>query len=152
MFDRWIKKYRERKIRKKVHEVGAGLQVIGRNILIESPDKLCIGKNFKINSDVFINARGGVDIGNNVTLSIGCKILSTGYDLDKWKEESIRVHQNEKVIIGDNVWICANAIVCPGVQISGNHVVVAAGAVVTKDIVYDNCIVGGNPAHIIKRL
>lgn len=152
MFDRWIKKYRERKIRQKVYAVGSGLQVFGRNIFIESPDKLCIGKNLKINSDVFINARGGVDIGNNVTLSNGCKILSTGYDLDKWREENIRVHQSEKVTIGDNVWICADAIVCPGVSISGNHVVVAAGAVVTKDIVCDNCIVGGNPAHIIKHL
>ena len=152
MFDKWIRRYREHKLKRQVNIVGSGLEVFGQNILIQSPNKLCIGNNLKINSNVLINARGGVDIGNNVTLSDGCKILSTGYDLDKWKEENIRVHKNEKVVIGDNVWICANAIICPGISILGSHVVVAAGAVVTKDIVCDNCIVGGNPARIIKML
>lgn len=152
MFDTLIKKYRTKRFKNKVASAGSGLEVFGKNISIQSPDKLYIGNNFKINSNVLINARGGVLIGNGVTLSDGCKILSTGYDLDKWKEDNVRVHKNENVTIGDNVWICANAVICLGVSIQGEHVVVAAGAVVTKDIECDNCIVGGNPAHIIKML
>ena len=45
-----------------------------------------------------------------------------------------------------------DAIVLPGVRITGNHVVVAAGAVVTKDITESRVIVAGNPARIVKRM
>lgn len=54
------------------------------------------------------------------------------------------------VTIGHNVWIGGKAIVNPGVRI-GNNVVIASGAVVTKDVP-DNIVVGGNPAKIIKHL
>lgn len=54
------------------------------------------------------------------------------------------------VTIGNDVWIGANCTVLPGVTI-GNNVIVAAGAVVTKDV-KDNCIVGGVPARIVKPL
>ena len=55
-----------------------------------------------------------------------------------------------KVTIGKNVWICTNATICPGVTI-GENSVVAAGAVVTKDVP-ENVIVGGNPAKFIKNI
>ena len=50
--------------------------------------------------------------------------------------------------IGNDVWIGGNVTILPGVTI-GNNVVVAAGAVVTKDIP-DNCVVAGVPARKIK--
>ena len=53
------------------------------------------------------------------------------------------------VYIGDDCWICARSIILPGVKI-GRGCVVAAGAVVTKDVP-DYCVVGGNPASIIKK-
>lgn len=52
------------------------------------------------------------------------------------------------VIIGNDVWIVGNVTILPGVKI-GNNVVVAAGAVVTKDVP-DNCVIGGVPARKIK--
>lgn len=52
--------------------------------------------------------------------------------------------------IGDDVWIGGNCTILPGVTI-GNNVVVARGAVVTKDIP-DNCVVGGVPASVIKNI
>jgi acetyltransferase-like isoleucine patch superfamily enzyme len=54
------------------------------------------------------------------------------------------------VVIGDDVWIGANAVILPGVTI-GRHCVVAAGAVVTKDVP-DNTVVGGVPAKVLKTL
>jgi acetyltransferase-like isoleucine patch superfamily enzyme len=54
------------------------------------------------------------------------------------------------VTIGDDVWIGANAIILPGVHI-GQHCVIAAGAVVTKDVP-DHSLVGGVPAKIMKQI
>ncbi|MBR0171265.1 MAG: acetyltransferase [Lachnospiraceae bacterium] len=56
----------------------------------------------------------------------------------------------EPVTIGSDVWIGGNCTILPGVTI-GNNVVIAAGAVVSKDIP-DNCLVGGVPAKKIKDL
>lgn len=55
-----------------------------------------------------------------------------------------------RVIIGNNVWIGAHATILPGINI-GNNAVIAAGAVVTKDVLA-NTVVAGNPAKIIKYL
>jgi len=54
----------------------------------------------------------------------------------------------EKVVIGNDVWIAANVVITPGVVI-GNHVIIAAGAVVTKNIP-DYAIAGGIPAKVLK--
>jgi acetyltransferase-like isoleucine patch superfamily enzyme len=54
------------------------------------------------------------------------------------------------VTIEDDVWIGANAVILPGVTI-GRHAVVAAGAVVTTDVL-ENTVVGGVPARIIKKI
>ena len=54
------------------------------------------------------------------------------------------------VEIGNDVWIGGNVTILPGITI-GNNVVVAAGAVVTKDVP-DNCVVGGVPARILKNI
>lgn len=62
--------------------------------------------------------------------------------------ENSALRNNEPVVIGNDVWIGANAIILPGVRI-GNGVVIAAGAVVTKHI-EDYAIVGGVPAKVIK--
>ena len=118
-----------------------------------SPEKISVGNGLKLNSNVFLNGRSGITIGNDVTISYGAKILSTGYDLDVFFSTGERVHMEDKpIIIGDHCWICTDAIVLPGVKITGEYVVVAAGAVVTKDITESKVVVAGNPARIVKRM
>lgn len=118
-----------------------------------SPEKISVGNGLKLNSNVFLNGRSGITIGNDVTISYGAKILSTGYDLDVFFCTGERVHMEDKpIIIGDHCWICTDAIVLPGVKITGEYVVVAAGAVVTKDITESKVVVAGNPARIVKRM
>lgn len=118
-----------------------------------SPDKITVGNGLKLNANVFLNGRSGITIGNDVTISYGAKILSTGYDLDVFFSTGERVHIEDKpIVIGNHCWICTDAIILPGVKITGEYVVVAAGAVVTKDITESKVIVAGNPARIVKRM
>lgn len=132
-------------------QCGEDLTVYGNPILF-SPGKLVIGRNCKINEGVYINARSGVHIGDNVTISPFAKIISTGYDIEKWMKSGERCHFNDKpIVIGNNCWIGAAAIILPGVKITGNYVVIGAGTVVAKNISEDRVLVVGNPGRIIKR-
>ena len=64
--------------------------------------------------------------------------------------QSTSQYETKPVLIGDNVWIGANAIILKGVRI-GSGSVIGAGSVVTKDVP-ENCLAAGNPARIIKEL
>ena len=71
-----------------------------------------------------------------------------GKHIDNNQYENSAIRKNESVVIGNDVWIGADAIILPGVRI-GDGAVIAAGAVVTKDVeCYE--VVGGNPARHIK--
>jgi acetyltransferase-like isoleucine patch superfamily enzyme len=94
----------------------------------------------------YIQANNGIRIGSNVLIGPGVKIISANHNLcDYSKWDSAR-----PIEIGDNCWLSANCVLLPGVKL-GDHVVVAAGAVVTKDAP-DNCVVAGVPARVIRRL
>ena len=116
-------------------------------------NRLEIGKNVHFNDNVFINAVGGVYLGNNDVLSHGVTIISTGLDTREWigRDKDEDNHINKPIKIGDNVWICANVTICPGVTIARDSIV-AAGAVVTKDLKEERCLYGGIPAKKIKEL
>ena len=94
---------------------------------------------------------GPVTIGNHVNLAQGITVTALNHNFSepgkRIDEQGVSTGQ---VVIGDDVWIGANAVVLPNVSI-GCHSVVAAGAVVTKDVP-DGCAVAGVPAKIIKRL
>lgn len=137
-------------VKKKLSSCGTNLTVLGE-IEVFSGENISIGNNCKINPDVFFNGRSGITIGDNVTLSHGAKLISTGYDVEHWMETGERVHIDDKPIhIGDNCWLGANAIILPGVKITGEYVVIGAGAVVTKDVTESRVLVAGNPAKIVK--
>lgn len=141
-----------KKIQKKVQSCGKHFYVFG-NIKIDFPDKLIIGDWCKFNDLVYINATSGVYIGDDVTLSRGSSIISTGYDMNEFFTTGQKVHfSNRSIRIGNHCWIGAGAIILPGVQISGEYVVVGAGTVVTKDIIESRVVVAGNPARIVKRM
>ena len=94
---------------------------------------------------------GPVCIGNHVNLAQGITVTALNHNFeDKTKRIEEQGITTKPVIIGDDVWIGANAVFLPGVTI-GKHCVVAAGAVVTKDVP-DDTIVGGVPAKEIKKI
>ena len=108
--------------------------------------RMTFGKNVTINKGATILSPGRVVIEDNVLIGPEVKIVTVDHDLYD-KHDLFHFGQ---VTIKENAWICIGAIICPGVTI-GRNAVVAAGAVVTKDVP-DNAVVGGNPAKIIKTL
>ena len=94
---------------------------------------------------------GPVTIGSHVNLAQGITVTALNHNFDdpdkKIDEQGI---STTPVFIGDDIWIGANAVVLPGVTI-GNHSVVAAGAVVTKDVP-PHSLVAGVPAKVIKQI
>ena len=94
---------------------------------------------------------GPVTIGSHVNLTQGITVTALNHNFE---ETGKRIDQQgvstNPVVIGDDVWIGANAVILPGVTI-GNHCVIAAGAVVTKDVP-PHSLVAGVPAKIIKTI
>ena len=94
---------------------------------------------------------GPVTIGSHVNLAQGITVTALNHNFaDKDRKIDEQGVSTSPVIIGDDIWIGANAVILPGVTI-GDHSVVAAGAVVTKDVP-PHTLVAGVPAKIIKEL
>ena len=94
---------------------------------------------------------GPVCIGHHVNLAQGITVTALNHNFaDTNRRIDEQGISTRPVVIGDDVWIGANAVILPGVTI-GRHVVVAAGAVVTKDVP-DYCVVAGIPAKVVKKL
>lgn len=111
------------------------------------------GKNITIGKNVFINSgcrfqdQGGIVIGDGALIGHNVVLATLNHDFSPKKRSTLHP---APIVIGENVWIGANATLVPGVTI-GNGSIIAAGAVVTKDVP-ENVIAGGVPAKIIKRL
>lgn len=94
---------------------------------------------------------GPVTIGSHVNLAQGITVTALNHNFsDSEKRIDEQGVSTTPVVIEDDVWIGANAVVLPGVRI-GTHSVVAAGAVVTKDVP-PHSIVAGVPAKVIKKI
>ena len=114
------------------------LQVIRGN-------KVKIGKNVSIMYNWVCMSTGGLVIEDNVMIAANCSIATNNHDFND------RVILTCKPVhIKRNAWLGIGSIILPGVTI-GENAVVAAGAVVSKDVP-DNAVVGGVPAKIIKML
>ncbi len=111
------------------------------------------GKNITVGKNVFINAgckfqdQGGIFIDDGALIGHGVVLATLNHDLAPEKRQALHP---APIHIGKRVWIGANATICSGVTI-GDNAVVAAGAVVVKDVPADT-IVGGVPAKVIKRI
>ena len=94
---------------------------------------------------------GPVTIGNHVNLAQGITVTALNHNFSNTnKRIDEQGVSTNAVTIDDDVWVGANAVILPGVKI-GNHCVVAAGAVVTKDVP-PHSLVEGVPAKVIKQI
>ena len=111
------------------------------------------GKNISVGEGVFINAcchfqdHGGVTLGDGCQIGHNVVFATLNHELLPERRGVIRP---APIVLGKKVWVGSNATILQGVTI-GDNAVVAAGAVVTKDVPA-NTIVGGVPARVIKRI
>lgn len=133
-----------------------GLVVFGRyvgilgNFHVANPANVTIGHTCGINQGVYILGHIGVSIGDNVIISANAMILDAGIEVDSLGQQYRPRHLSRPVVIEDHVWIGAGSIILPGVRV-GSASVIAAGAVVTRDVP-PRSLVAGVPAVLIKTL
>ena len=107
----------------------------------------CVGKNVFINFGCTFLDQGGITLEDGVFIGPGVKILTEGHP----EQPEIRHKlQTDLVVIRRKAWIGAGAIILPGVTV-GENAIIAAGAVVTKDVPA-NTIVAGVPAKILRNI
>lgn len=122
--------------------IGAGSS-IHLGAFIDAPRGFTMGTDSTINGDCRIDTRGGVVIGDNVSISMGVQLITAEHDLSS-ADFAATEHPIE---IADYTFIGTGAMVLPGVTL-GRACAVAAGAVVTRDVAPGD-IVGGVPATVI---
>jgi acetyltransferase-like isoleucine patch superfamily enzyme len=108
---------------------------------------ITIGKNVFINFDCTFLALGGITIEDDVLIGPKVSLITENHPLNPEERKGLA---GKPIFIKKNAWIGANATILPGVTI-GENAVVAAGAVVSKDVP-DNTVVGGIPAKFIKNI
>lgn len=123
------------------------------SVAIFTPIYINYGKNLKIGKNVFINFDctfldlGGITIEDDVFIGPKVSLVTENHPLNPEYRKGLIC---EPILIKRNAWIGANTTILAGVTI-GRNAVVAAGAVVSKDVP-DNAVVGGVPAKIIKQI
>lgn len=126
---------------------------VGEKFGLFPPFYTDFGKNITIGNHVFINSdckfqdQGGITIDDGALIGHGVVLATLNHDMDPAKRQQLHP---APIHIGKCVWIGANATVTGGVTI-GDNSIVAAGAVVTKDVPA-NVVVGGVPAKFIKKI
>ena len=105
-----------------------------------------IGKEVEPGANIanYIQALNGIIFGSNIRIGPNVSIISSNHDMNDYDKHVT----TEPIRIGNNVWIAANCVILPGVNI-GNNVVIGAGSIVNKDIP-DNSIAVGNPCRVLR--
>lgn len=141
---------------KRFQLIGEMFMEAGENCYIEPPfhsnfggKHVKLGKNVYANFNLTLVDDGPITIGSftmigpNVTIATACHPISPAL-----RKRGLQF--NKPVVIGENVWIGAGALIMPGVKI-GDNSVIGAGSVVTKDVP-PNVVAVGNPCHVLREI
>lgn len=121
---------------------------VHKNSEVTHPKNIFVGINTNAGTrpGCYLQGNGGIWIGNYVHFASNIGIISANHNLYNQKE-----HIVEEVRIGDYSWLGMNVVILPGVTL-GPRTIVAAGSIVTKSFPDGYCVIGGNPARLIKEL
>lgn len=153
---------RNRLIRKLFGTVDGKPYYVQSPIHVDYGFNVHIGKNFLSNYNLILQDEGQIIFGDNVMIAPNVIITTNLHSL--FSDQRIVCYVQNRfpsghrgnyvyakpITIGDNVWVCAGAIICPGVSI-GNNSVIGAGSVVTKDIPA-NVLAFGTPCRTIRKI
>jgi len=121
---------------------------VHRTTTVNMPENISLdSRSPGISKYCHLDGRNGISFGKNIWVGPSVKIISMNHDVNNYS----KYVKSKSIIIGDNCWIGAGAIILPGVSL-GDHIIVAAGSVVTKSFEDNDQIIGGNPAQFIKKL
>lgn len=126
---------------------------VGEGVRIETPFYTDFGKNITVGNRVFINAgckfqdQGGIVIGDGTFIGHNTVLATLDHDFDPEKRHILHP---APIHIGSRVWIGANVVITRGVTI-GDNSIIAAGAVVTRDVPA-NVIAAGVPAKVLREI
>lgn len=138
-------------VRERLSEI-TGVE-IDESTTIFAPFHTNFGRFIQLGKNVFINHAcsfldmGGITIEDNVLIGPKVNLITENHSLEPSKRRYLSC---KPIVIKQNAWIGASATILPGVTI-GENAVVAAGAVVSKDVPA-NAVVGGVPAKLIKKI
>lgn len=128
-------------------------QELDEGFRVFTPFYTDFGKNIHLGKNVFINAdckfqdQGGITIGDNALIGHNVVLATLNHEEDPNKRGNLIA---APINIGKNVWIGSNATILPGITV-GDGAIIAAGAVVTKDVEAES-IVAGVPAKFIRKV
>jgi acetyltransferase-like isoleucine patch superfamily enzyme len=144
--------------------ISTGTKLVGKICKKENSNykneigELIIGDNVHIVQFTIIMAYGGISIGNNCTLSAGCKLYSltnTSYDLEN-RSNPLSIMPYEKapfllspIVLDDNVWLGLNCIAMPGTIVGKNSFAVSNSLLM--GLFSENSYIAGQPAVSIKK-
>jgi maltose O-acetyltransferase len=127
-----------------------GLAFIQPGVTFVETNRLSVGKTFGVNTGTYINAVGGITIGDFVLIGSSVTISSGRHPIDgRVPPVFARAVVADAIAIEDDVWIGAGAVIMPGVRLR-RGTVVGANAVVTKDT-EEYAVVVGAPARMIRK-
>lgn len=127
----------------------------GKNLFVQAPFYCDYGYNIEVGDDVFFNFNCvvldvcKVTLGDRVFVAPNVQFYPATHPLEA-KPRGEMWEYGKPITVGNDVWIGGSAVICPGVRI-GDGAVIAAGAIVTKDVP-PHVVVGGNPAKILKNI
>lgn len=128
---------------------------IPKSTVINPPFHCDHGHQIKLGENVFINYNAtildsaSVTIGSHTKIGPNCQLVTPNHPID-FEQRRMPVETSFPITIGEDCWIAAGVTICPGVTI-GARTVVAAGAVVTKDLPSD-VLAAGCPAVVKRKL
>jgi acetyltransferase-like isoleucine patch superfamily enzyme len=129
-------------------------QQLDPSVRVLPPFHSDVGRNLRFGHNVFVNHGcsamdiGGIEIGDDVMIGPNVSLISSGHPLDPATRRSEIT--SAPIRIGRGVWIATGAMVLQGVTV-GDDAVVAAGAVVTRDVP-PRTLVAGVPARVVREL
>jgi maltose O-acetyltransferase len=140
---------RKQLLRQLLGSLGDGSSILPR-FLCDYGSQISIGANTFVNYDAILLDCAPIVIGDHVSIGPRVQFLTPLHPIDDHEARRDGWESASPIAVGDNVWLGGGVIVCAGVTI-GDHTVVGAGSVVTRDLP-DHVLAVGSPCRVVREI